>query len=241
MSPFLHILFNTHCISKFGARSKAGLISPYVSLTVFLLSSQVDAGFNLRTQSYEIHSISNYNKGAQVFINYGPHDNKKLFVEYGFVLPKNIHSVFQFNPEQMYALLKPKAFISRRKLDIIKRNSLENDMSCSRENGLSWSLLTIFRLLALSERDLDAWEKVLRGCPVSAVNEQTVLNWGLYLIQHALESCSVTCESVSAKTKMDSITVNMKLALRLRSEETSILKQTLVHLNSSRAKLQVSS
>ena len=53
---------------------------------------QVSAGFNVESQCYEISSQCSYRKHEQVFISYGPHDNIKLLVEYGFTVPDNPHS-----------------------------------------------------------------------------------------------------------------------------------------------------
>ena len=56
------------------------------------------AGFNKDSQHYEIITNDYYTPGSQLFINYGPHSNRKLFYEYGFVLPRNIHSVIPVPP-----------------------------------------------------------------------------------------------------------------------------------------------
>lgn len=54
---------------------------------------QVEAGFNKETRRYEVKSVQGCKKFQQVFINYGPHDNHRLLLEYGFVASGNPQSV----------------------------------------------------------------------------------------------------------------------------------------------------
>ncbi|RMC06119.1 hypothetical protein DUI87_15549 [Hirundo rustica rustica] len=53
---------------------------------------QVKAAFNEQTRSYEIRTNSRCEKYQEVFICYGPHDNQRLLLEYGFVATDNPHS-----------------------------------------------------------------------------------------------------------------------------------------------------
>ncbi|KQK75381.1 hypothetical protein AAES_147538 [Amazona aestiva] len=53
---------------------------------------QVKAAFNEQTRSYEIRTNSQCKRYEEVFICYGPHDNQRLLLEYGFVAVDNPHS-----------------------------------------------------------------------------------------------------------------------------------------------------
>ncbi|KAA0721945.1 SET domain-containing protein 4 [Triplophysa tibetana] len=68
-------------------------LAPYFDLLNHCPNVQVKAGFNKETHCYEIKSVHGCKKFQQAFINYGPHDNHKLLLEYGFVAPGNPHSV----------------------------------------------------------------------------------------------------------------------------------------------------
>ncbi|KAI8904106.1 hypothetical protein EDD86DRAFT_177659, partial [Gorgonomyces haynaldii] len=53
--------------------------------------AKIHAGFDETKQSYIITTASPIERGNQVFIHYGPHDNLFLMGEYGFVTPDNPH------------------------------------------------------------------------------------------------------------------------------------------------------
>lgn len=53
---------------------------------------KVKAAFNEETRCYEIRTASRCRQHEEVFICYGPHDNQRLLLEYGFVSTRNPHA-----------------------------------------------------------------------------------------------------------------------------------------------------
>ena len=52
----------------------------------------MNAAFNEETRCYEIRTGSRWRPHEEVLICYGPHDNQRLLLEYGFVPPCNPHA-----------------------------------------------------------------------------------------------------------------------------------------------------
>lgn len=69
---------------------------------LFFNSLKVKAAFNEQTRSYEIWTNSQCKKSQEVFICYGPHDNQRLLLEYGFVAMDNPHSSVYVSPGGIY-------------------------------------------------------------------------------------------------------------------------------------------
>ncbi|KAG5877641.1 hypothetical protein JTB14_038319 [Gonioctena quinquepunctata] len=54
---------------------------------------------------YQLRTLTDCRKHDQVFISYGPHDNVKLLMEYGFFIPGNTYDTVKFHLEEVIKLL----------------------------------------------------------------------------------------------------------------------------------------
>lgn len=78
---------------------------PRVKKTYFFFHSlKVKAAFNEQKRRYEIWTNSQCRKHQEVLICYGPHDNHRLLLEYGFVAMDNPHSSVYVSPGGIYGL-----------------------------------------------------------------------------------------------------------------------------------------
>ena len=120
--------------------------------------------------------------------------------------------------------------VSRKKREIIAVSQLEKYLCCSEENGLSWSVFALLRILAMNEEDVKKnWQKTLTGECLDEEIEQKVLHWRQQLIQRLLESYE-EADNLSGNDCFSlhgQLSLNMELALQLRIQEKQILKSAL--------------
>lgn len=120
--------------------------------------------------------------------------------------------------------------VSRKKKEIIAVNQLEKDLSCSEENGLSWNVLTLLRILAMNEEDVGKrWQRTLTGEFQDEGMERTVRRWRQQLILKVLE-CYEEADNFNGNDCLSIYSqqsLNLELALELRFQEKQILKNAL--------------
>ena len=142
-----------------------------------------------------------------------------------------------FSQDLVYSVVLPEICgVSRKKKEIIEVNQLEKDLCCSEENGLSWSVFALFRILAMNEEDLwNHWQRALTAEHLGKRTEQTVLRWMQQLIQRILESYE-EAENLGSNDCLSfhgQLSLNMELASQLRIQEKQILKNALKLLKTS--------
>ncbi|CAG5132094.1 unnamed protein product, partial [Candidula unifasciata] len=71
-------------------------LAPFLDLLNHSDCSQMSAGINVKSKTYDIITQDTYKKNEQVFICYGSHDNTKLLINYGFALPNNVSNSYLF-------------------------------------------------------------------------------------------------------------------------------------------------
>lgn len=97
---------------------------------------------NNQNQFYQIITLKPFDKESQVFINYGAHNNLKLYIDYGFFIPCNPLDEIHFDILEIQRCFD----IPKSKLDFITFNSFHKNMSFTRD-GLNYNAtVTLFIL-----------------------------------------------------------------------------------------------
>lgn len=128
-------------------------LAPYLDMFNHTFDTIVEAGINLRkvTGQADVYQIVTHSRFAaydQVFINYGPHDNLKLFLEYGFTLSGNPHDRVPLSLDDILRHVGIARANLNDKVTFIMELKLSHNLGITRE-GLTWNALAIVRILLL--------------------------------------------------------------------------------------------
>lgn len=97
---------------------------------------------NYQNQFYQIITLKPFDKESQVFINYGAHNNLKLYIDYGFFIPCNPLDEIHFDILEIQRCFD----VSKNKLEFITFNNFHKNMWFTR-NGLNYNAtITLFIL-----------------------------------------------------------------------------------------------
>ncbi|XP_047206670.1 SET domain-containing protein 4 isoform X3 [Girardinichthys multiradiatus] len=136
-------------------------LAPFLDLLNHRPDVQVKAGFNNQTKCYEIRSVCGTQRYEQAFINYGPHDNQRLLLEYGFVTMSSPHSVVYVETDLICDVLRDDKSLDQ-KMKFLKENNFLHNLTVSSE-GPSWRLMVALRLLSLPQTLHHLWRAALHG------------------------------------------------------------------------------
>ena len=134
-------------------------LAPFLDLLNHSFNADVNVRLDESDQCYKISTNVPFKKYDQLFINYGAHDNVKLFVEYGFFIPNNPNDSFPITKFDICSLLSsqfsnnssirsPQHFLTKPPLIIV-----DSKILFLSQDGPSWALeeLVTTLLSSLSE------------------------------------------------------------------------------------------
>lgn len=157
-------------------------LAPYLDLLNHSDVAEISASFNHCSGCYEIKTLRACPRFSQVFINYGPHDNQKLLTEYGFIVPNNQHSALTLYLDDLQKLAtRFQVACMKDRFSIILDNDFHRSLSFSQE-GASWAVFIVLRILCLTPDELKGWKTVLSGQPLCDPAEIKVKQ----MLQHLL-------------------------------------------------------
>lgn len=191
-------------------------LAPYLDLLNHTHTAEVTTGLNLVNQCYEILTEVSYKKHEQVFINYGPHDNLKLYTEYGFILPDNPHANVPVNFEDLITVMKKfecdllRQQMIYEKTQILKKNEMITNVCVSR-NGPSWNLEALVSILLMTPAEIVHWQEVFNDLN-NMVHRNLVINFlegfVVYILKIWKEIEICLCEK---KNSSDAFSVSKEL------------------------------
>nr|XP_042115499.1 SET domain-containing protein 4 isoform X3 [Peromyscus maniculatus bairdii] len=209
------------CLS---AEADTCALAPYLDLLNHSPHVQVKAAFNEKTGCYEIRTASGCRKHQEVFICYGPHDNQRLLLEYGFVPFCNPHACVPVPGEMLVKYLPLADKQVHKKMSILKDHGFTENLTFGWD-GPSWRLLTALKLLCLEAEKFTSWKKVLLGEVISDTNEKTSLDMAQRICSDFIEETHAVLRKVSDMKEREVLLINqLTLVEALRMEELRILQ-----------------
>ncbi|XP_015219239.2 SET domain-containing protein 4 isoform X1 [Lepisosteus oculatus] len=203
-------------------------LAPYLDLLNHCPDVQVEAAFSEQSRCYEIRSGSGCRRREQAFICYGPHDNQRLLLEYGFVARGNPHSAVYVEREDLQLCLTRRDQQITQKLMFLKDHDFSENLTFGLD-GPSWRLLMALRLLSLQPDEFSSWKRVLLGAPVSHSCEQHSFHLAAVLCQHLIDENTKALEKIHVMKGRASASLRHQLDLveSLRNEEQRIMHCSL--------------
>ncbi|KAM9020202.1 SET domain-containing protein 4 isoform 2-T3 [Ara ararauna] len=201
-------------------------LAPYLDLLNHSPNVQVKAAFNEQTRSYEIRTNSQCKRYEEVFICYGPHDNQRLLLEYGFVAMDNPHSSVYVSSDTLLKYFPPLDKQRNAKLSILRDHDFLENLTFGWD-GPSWRLLTALKLLNLGADEFTCWRRTLLGDVISARNEQQTLNITAKICHFLIEETQHVLLQISQlKRSKENLKTHLALVEALRLENLKILQRS---------------
>lgn len=215
-------------------------LAPFLDLLNHSPHVQVHAAFNEDTRRYEISAARGCGRGEEVFICYGPHDNRRLLLEYGFVAARNPHASVPVTLDTLVKYLPSADKQMNKKVSILRDHNLTEDLTFGWD-GPSWRLLTALKLLCLRAGEFTCWKKVLLGETISDANEKMSLDVAQKVCRCLLEESTAGLRKVSGKKDGDAaLTSQLTLVEALWTEELEMLQASAETLSGLQAALSPS-
>ncbi|CAJ0844225.1 12768_t:CDS:10 [Entrophospora sp. SA101] len=155
--------------------------------------------FNKFNKSYEITTYDSIKKGQQVFINYGPHDNYFLLIEYG--------EVFEIELEEQEKIMKH---------ETLKNEGFLGDYTIHKSYA-SFRLLNSLRLLfSKNNSEIQEWKQVIRGNReiINENNERLINDWLEKICNRKIQEINQILNDIDKsekeKTQMKHLIKNIK-------------------------------
>lgn len=116
-------------------------LAPYIDLFNHNYEAEVKAYVVESEGMYQIETMKPFPKNHEIFINYGPLSNDRLFIDYGFIIPSNIQDAVAFTCEEVLKaaneLIPSNTRINACRCSFLQEKQMFSNISCH-SSGLSW-------------------------------------------------------------------------------------------------------
>ncbi|KAF9170636.1 SET domain-containing protein 4 [Mortierella sp. AD010] len=180
------LVVNTRCIYLDAKKQDTAdniALAPMLDFLNHTHDAKTEGFFCTKTKSYKIKTLLPYKKGEQVFINYGPHDNCFILVEYGFVTPNNpFNYALVDNSFLQLSIPGESPSAKKDKMDLLTMSGYFCDYALHR-NDVSFRLMVAMRLRLINpfstasvatQFEIAKWHNVVSGelDQISSENER---------------------------------------------------------------------
>ncbi|XP_013774095.1 SET domain-containing protein 4-like isoform X2 [Limulus polyphemus] len=226
---------NTRCVylraACKGENEGSFALAPFLDLLNHSSHVQVKAGMNQENNCYEIVTLTPFSKYSQVFINYGNHDNRRLLLEYGFILPSNPNDIIQFSSEEIKCAFEKydQLHVTDEKLSFLRERKLLS-MGCSQE-GMTWNLVAALKLLSVRKHSREFWNMVVyEEVELSQQEQKKVAECARFILVNKLKEYEK--KAVPKKKSYENLreSFHVRLAQALCREEQNIILKILKEL-----------
>lgn len=134
-------------------------LAPFLDLLNHSNETKIKVLVNKINNCFEIYSLTEYKKYDEVFINYGNHNNRSLFINYGFCCESiSDNNSIPISFRQLYDLFSIDSQLIRRfkSLSRIKFMNESDDCYWITSLGLDWKLDMFLKLISLNQWNEDS-------------------------------------------------------------------------------------
>ncbi|CAJ0954881.1 unnamed protein product, partial [Mesorhabditis belari] len=136
-------------------------VIPYVDMLNHDPGAQGFAFYDKVRKEYCVRATKTVADEEQVFVCYGPHDNVRLWIEYGFTLKENPNRKVAIPQDLLVALAKKVGVaVSPENISTLNDAGQPSTIYASDE-GPSWSLSTNVQILLMSREELKRWREIV--------------------------------------------------------------------------------
>ncbi|KAI9502223.1 hypothetical protein BX070DRAFT_253550 [Coemansia spiralis] len=226
-------------------------LAPLLDLLNHSEDARISTHFDVSNQQFVIKTHKPYKKGEEVFISYGPHDNRFMLAEYGFVLARNPFQSLELDyyVESWVGTIKLRLGTAKKGsmvtmnpsdvdllVDALRQRGLWGDFTLTPDdNDAPYRLQAALRLLITAEqqnqpshqgvsakRAVAQWERWLRGEPIE---ESSICDKDSAI----KDWIGATCQEIVSKSAQTMDDIRKSRNGQKQNENNSTIDSYLVH------------